>query len=119
MQLSVFRGGFTLEAAEAVAGATPDVLAALAGKSFLQRRSPERHELHPLLQHYAAEKLAASPVRRTSGLERHSRYYLTFLERHRTALVGAAVAGARAAIEGEIENVRAAWHWAVTHAGLA
>ena len=55
-QLSVFTGGFALEAVDAVLGdRTP--LADLADKSLLQRLPGGRFDLHPLLRHYAAEKL--------------------------------------------------------------
>jgi DNA-binding CsgD family transcriptional regulator len=49
-RLSVFRGGFTLEAAHAVAGADVYLLQALADKSFI-RRDPtsKRYEIHELL----------------------------------------------------------------------
>jgi len=59
--LSVFRGGFTREVAEQVAGASLRELMALADKSLLHRTSMERYELHELLRQYAAEKLGESP----------------------------------------------------------
>jgi hypothetical protein len=55
-RLSVFRGGFTREAAEKVAGANLRILLSLVNKSILQRQ-PEntRFALHELLRQYAAE----------------------------------------------------------------
>ncbi|MBS0594297.1 MAG: tetratricopeptide repeat protein [Proteobacteria bacterium] len=66
-QLSVFAGGFTLEAAEAVldlaaCGATPwavDVLQSLVDKSLVQRVGDNRFELLQSVQDYAAEHLAS------------------------------------------------------------
>ncbi len=116
--LSVFHGDFDLAAAKAVAGASPELLTALVHKSLLQADAADRYELHPLLQHYAAEKLAAAPARQAETLERHGQYYLQRLGRQRAALSGNAVIETRAAIEADIENVRAAWRWAATHGQL-
>lgn len=55
-RLSVFRGGFTREAAEEVAGANLRILLALVNKSLLQRQSGSgRFSMHELLRQYAAE----------------------------------------------------------------
>ena len=64
-QLSVFEGGFTLEAAEAVidlsawddAPWTVDAVQALVDKSFVQSRSDGRFDLLVSVQAYAAEQL--------------------------------------------------------------
>jgi serine/threonine protein kinase/tetratricopeptide (TPR) repeat protein len=54
MKLSVFRGGFTRESAQVVAGASLKTLAALVNKSLL-RRDPAsgRYEIHELVRQYA------------------------------------------------------------------
>jgi predicted ATPase len=55
--LAVFVGGFTREAAEAVAQADLGVLAALAERSLIQRlpdaQGGSRYQLHELVRHYA------------------------------------------------------------------
>ncbi len=65
-QLSVFEGGFTLEAAEAVidlsdadddAAWTVDVVNALVDKSFVRQRADDRFDLLVSVQAYAAEHL--------------------------------------------------------------
>ncbi|MGB7873302.1 MAG: LuxR C-terminal-related transcriptional regulator, partial [Anaerolineales bacterium] len=58
MRLSVFRGGFTREAGQAIAGASLQFLAGLVNKSFL-RHDPTsgRFEIHELLRQYAHEHL--------------------------------------------------------------
>jgi predicted ATPase/DNA-binding winged helix-turn-helix (wHTH) protein len=66
-QLSVFEGGFTLEAAEAVidlaafddAPWTVDAIHALVDKSFVRPRGDDRFDLLVSVQVYAAEHLAA------------------------------------------------------------
>ena len=54
--LSVFRGGFSLAAAAAIANGHKGQLEQLLDKSLLQR-DEERYELHELLRQFAAEKL--------------------------------------------------------------
>src|SRR5262245_11067224 len=56
-KLSVFRGSFDLEAAEAVGGASLLVVASLVDKSLLRTDSTGRYALHELLRQYAAEQL--------------------------------------------------------------
>ncbi len=74
-QLTVFEGGFTLEAAEAVLSVgdawAMDVVQSLVDKSLLTVIPNERFELLMSVQEYAAEQLAdAAPV-----LARHGEHY--------------------------------------------
>ena len=56
--LSIFRGGFTRDAASAIAGASIRHLSALASKSLLiANRETGRYAIHELLRQYAAEAL--------------------------------------------------------------
>src|SRR5262249_3339057 len=59
MKLSVFRGGFTRDAAHKVAGAALPTLAALVDKSLVRHDPAGRYDLHELLRQYAQEKLQA------------------------------------------------------------
>jgi predicted ATPase/DNA-binding SARP family transcriptional activator len=120
--LSVFRGDFTREAAERVAGASLRALKGLADKSMVQRvsvpsgplRARGRYEVHELLRQYAAEKLAQRPGAWERAHDRHSAYYTTALQRWEEALAGGPQQRrALAAIEADIENARGAWNWAV------
>jgi predicted ATPase/DNA-binding NarL/FixJ family response regulator len=78
--LAIFVGGFTREAAEAVAGASLGVLAALAERSLIQRlpdaQGGSRYQVHELVRHYALRRLKDdSPIRR-----RHFAYFLELVE---------------------------------------
>ena len=57
--LSVFRGGLSRQAAQAVVGASLGELRALADKSLLRYTSAQRYEVHEIVRQYAAEKLDA------------------------------------------------------------
>jgi predicted ATPase/DNA-binding SARP family transcriptional activator len=121
-RLSVFRGGFTREAADAAVGADLPLLASLMDNSLLRRASPEeesegmRFELLEVVRLYAAEKLAeadrADPLERARVADRHSDYYLGLLQRRLPDLRGAKQRAALAEIAGEIENIRQALRWA-------
>ena len=75
VSLTLFKGGFSREAALAVTGITLPVLLALVDKSLVRRQSSDRYELHPLLTQYAAEKLAAIPELSAALQERYCAYY--------------------------------------------
>lgn len=58
--LSVFRGGWTLEASELVAGATPEVLQSLIDKSLVRRSESGRYTMLETVREFTAEQLQAS-----------------------------------------------------------
>lgn len=107
-RLAVFRGGFTREAAQDVAGATLPTLMALVNKSLLRREPGSRFEIHELLRQYAAEQLEQSG-KADETRAAHSRHYLGFL------WLDASVTLGDLQVEADFENVRAAWNWAVEY----
>ena len=111
-QLSLFQGGFTAEAARAVAGASLKTLSVFISKSLL-RFNPRRQRYgnHELLRQFAAEKLTAHEEAR----QRHARYICAFLQRLEPDLKGPRQQEALTAIEQDLENARAAWTWAIAH----
>jgi len=112
-RLSVFAGGFTKEAAAQVAGATLADLAALAAHSFVSR-NPERkrYEIHPLLRRYAGEKLGQAEAYQEVG-DRHCEFYTAFLREREETVRGKDQRRVLQEIGEELDNVRAAWRWAV------
>jgi len=117
--MSVFVGGFREEAAQQVADVGLPALLALVDRGLLQRQTSGRYDRHPLLWHFASEKLGAHPVHRAVIQMRHCSYYTAFLKeqlshvRQTAATTGVAKA-TLALIEADIQNIRAALHWAVT-----
>lgn len=116
--LSVFRGGFRREAAAAVAGASLPMLSALVAKSFLRRSANGRYSQHELIRHYAVGRLLEHPEQEVEARERHSRYYCNLAAGLEVALKGRGQPEAKATIDADIDNIRAAMRWAVTHACL-
>jgi predicted ATPase/DNA-binding CsgD family transcriptional regulator len=111
-KLSVFRGGFTLEAAEQVAGASLSLLALLIGKSLLRLEENGRYDLHELVRQYAEEQLEAAHETE-AALDAHCRYYAGFLHEHEDAIHDHREFMALNAIHHDFENIRAAWQRAV------
>jgi predicted ATPase/DNA-binding CsgD family transcriptional regulator len=112
-RLSVFRGGFTRDAAAIVGEAALPVLMALVDKSLLRWNAADHYSLHELVRQYAEKQLKDVPDDFGSTRERHSAYFLTFLSQQWEPLLGSHPKEALNAIEIEIDNIRTAWGWAV------
>jgi predicted ATPase len=83
-RLSVFRGGFTREAASSVADTNLGLLAALVNKSVLRLSETEhgtegRYDFHPLLLEYAKEKFAGFDEM-TQTRAKHAHSFLALVE---------------------------------------
>ncbi len=112
MRLSVFRSGFTREAAQQVTGATLQQLAGLVNKSFLSHNpDSDRLEVHELLRQCAQERLEGTPETSFSAQGTHAAYYAEFMKQRWEDLKGSRQMLALAEIEADIENVRAAWRY--------
>lgn len=115
-QLSVFAGGWTLEASQAVCDG--DVLSltnALVKKSLIavdQRSGREtRYRFHEIVHQYAYEKLIESGLEENIRTQ-HLRYYVRFSELAELALIGPAQIEWMARLIDERDNIRAALAWA-------
>jgi tetratricopeptide (TPR) repeat protein len=108
-KLSVFRGGFDRQAAEAVAAANLTALSSLVDRSWVWAASSGRYEMHELVRQYCAEQL----VETLEVQDRHSEYYTRVLGEREERLRGEGQPEALAEVLQDIDNVRNAWHWAV------
>ncbi len=112
-RLAVFKGGFQREAAEVIAGASLPLLSSLLDKCLLRREAGGRYQIHELLRQYASGKLAE--VELAALTEAHCRYYCDFLAQRKYGLVEREQVKTSLEIEGELENIRIAWQYAVEH----
>ncbi|MGI8624813.1 MAG: helix-turn-helix transcriptional regulator [Solirubrobacteraceae bacterium] len=125
-RLSVFVGGFHLEAAEAVcadekveAGAVRDLLAALVSKSLVvvdvDTQSGGRYRLLETIGSYASDRLErageAAALR-----EAHARFYLALAEEAEPELTGPGQAEVLERLDGERDNLRRSLEWSLGHA---
>lgn len=118
-KLSVLRSPFAAEAARAVAGASPDTLVTLANRSFLALDQAGRYHMHPLVKQYSTQRLAQAPRQQEATRARHCHFYADFLHCREEALQGSRQRETLAEIGWVIDDIRAAWEWAVTHRDLA
>jgi len=112
-RLAVFHGGCEREAALAVAQCATPTLASLHDKSLLRRDQAGRYSLHELLRQYAEDKLRADRQELTEAQARHCAYYVGFASMREDALSDARQVEARRELASEMDNLRAAWSWAV------
>lgn len=107
--LSLFRGGFSREAAAEVSGASPRALLGLVNKSWLQQAAGGRFAMHELLRQYAEERLSAEPAEHERIRERHAAYYARWLAGAVEPLRGVQQAAVAATIAADYDNIRLAW----------
>jgi len=87
-KLAIFDGGFTLQAAQAVAGAAPPTLTALVDKSMLCGCAAERFCLQSLLKIHAQSKLTADLAEYETVKNKHSQYFLGLVEQKEQLAAG-------------------------------
>lgn len=139
-QLACCRSGFDRSAAQAVADAVPPAIGAtatpgaassahrgavetalqtLVDQSLLRMDAAGRFDMHPLVQQFAAEKLAQCAPRLIEGArDRHARHYAALAGQHEHEFHGAQDRQALQWMLGEADNIRAAWDWGVRQADV-
>jgi predicted ATPase/DNA-binding CsgD family transcriptional regulator len=110
--LSVFRGGFTRDAAQKVAGADLMILSGLVEKSMVRRDSIGRYDVHELLRQYAEEKLEAVGETETIVLAYLS-YFADFMREHAIDIKGRQQLDGLNEIEDDWDNIVEAWYQAI------
>jgi predicted ATPase/transcriptional regulator with XRE-family HTH domain len=118
-QLAVFRGGWTLPAAEAVSGdeaAVLDVLGRLLDQSLVVRyeaaSGENRYRLLEPMREYALERLVQHGDLEALR-QQHASYYLALVEQAEPALRGPQQVMWLARLEAEHDNIRTALGWAL------
>ncbi|WP_152529212.1 ATP-binding protein [Nocardiopsis chromatogenes] len=109
-RLSVFRGGWTLEAAEAVCGDEAALLPALVDRSLVvavDEGDGTRYRLLETVAAYAAERLAEAGEEKGIGV-RHAVYYAGFAERADAGVRGPEQGVWLERLDREYANVKAA-----------
>ncbi|MFW6074762.1 MAG: LuxR C-terminal-related transcriptional regulator [Chloroflexota bacterium] len=119
--LSVFRGGWTMDAARAVAGASGDVsapISTLIEYSLVHRIAGsdlgDRYDMLETIRDFAIERLALHEVI-DAAQRRHAEYFLQTFEAAESAWSGPDAMTWVARSEVEYGNLRSALSWAVTH----
>ncbi len=121
-RLTVFSGGFSLDAAEDVCSGAGieearvlDLLTNLVDRSLVQvedAASFARYRLLETIRHYGMRKLADSGEGEAARM-RHLDFYLRFAEEAEHGLQGPYMTTTLAAVDADYDNVRAAIEWAI------
>ncbi len=111
-RLSIFRGGFSQEAAIAVAGISHRDILSLSEKSLL-RLVAGRLSLHELIREFVTEKLRQAENDWAEVGMAHAAYYLEFMQRNQNKLRTYEQITFLPMLELELDNFRAAMTWAL------
>lgn len=109
--LTVFRGGFTREAARQVAGASAFFVDALVHKAFLTSQGGSRFHMHELLRHYAERRRAEVVLEDLAARTRHAAWAADLAEAALPLLHGSEQRHWFDRLELEHPNLRAALSW--------
>jgi len=108
--LSVFRGGFTREAAQQVTGASLRSIANLAGKSLLRPDpSSGRYVVHELLRQYAETELETNTQRCDEVQAAHAEYFANMTDGSFEAYARGEQQQTLDLVEADLDNIRTAW----------
>lgn len=118
VQLSVFRGSFSLTTALAVAKITITDVVVLMDKSLLQTPTTGHYALHELLRQYIQGKfqvLTGGKALELTVRRNHSNHYLNLVANAEKDFYGAKPYAAANMLRQRLSNITQAWNWAVEH----
>jgi DNA-binding CsgD family transcriptional regulator len=117
LRLGVFHpDGFSLQAAEEIAGATLQDIQQLLSASLLQHSHRQgRFAFHPLIRQYIREKLTADEALWKQIQHRHGEYYLQFVVDQIEFIRRKMDIHIAKRFNEEIYNLYKAWYYALTH----
>ena len=111
-ELSVFRGGFTSDAAAKVSETDRDTLSALAVRSLIRREAGGRYGMHEVARQYGQLRLGEDRERENSVRSRHATYFIALLRELEPYLEGGDKKALNQLVP-DLDNIRSAWKWAV------
>jgi predicted ATPase/transcriptional regulator with XRE-family HTH domain len=112
-RLSVFRGGFSRQAAEQVAGATLPVLSNLVSRTLVRRASTGRFDMHELVRQYSSARLVVNAGEYQDARQQHFDFFLALVESASQGLKGGNQVEWLGRLEEDHDNLRAALDWAL------
>ncbi|MBE2220883.1 MAG: helix-turn-helix domain-containing protein [Anaerolineae bacterium] len=110
MRLSVFRGGWRVEEATAVAGANLFLLRSLAEKSLVRVGENGRFDLHELTRQYAAAQLHAAGIE-TETRQQHANTFFALAQRLEQTQSTSEGPDLFQQVQQEFRNIEAALQW--------
>lgn len=114
-RLSIFRGGFTRQAGEQVAGAHLAVISSLVSKSLLRRAESSRYDMHELIRQFAWDRLQVDEEEFDTLHKSYASHYSNWLFARGPALKGKQRPFVVVELIADMANLRQVWHWASNH----
>jgi len=120
LQLSIFAGGWTLEAAEALGSPDElcaDLLAELVDHSLVVFGADvehRRYSMHEIIRQFAQEYLKGSDLE-ADVFERHARYYAGLVSKATEDRMGQSFSKRLQAVVNDHDNLRQAFEWLLVH----
>lgn len=118
-RLTVFRGGFSRQAAEHVAGARLSMLSRLSDQSMIYRSSEGHYGIHEILRQFGLEKLKDDAHSFSETRSKHSAYFAAWVASMEERIHGREQIAALDEISIEMDNLQMAWDWAISHSAYA
>jgi len=112
-KLTFFKGGFSRQAAVKITLCSLSELMSLADKSFIKIAGASKFIIHELVKQYAREKLEEDSAGLSELKQKHSGYYLSFLQSIKGSLTGPKQKELMENFGHELENINFAWNSAV------
>ncbi|MFT5194697.1 MAG: putative ATPase [Cellvibrionaceae bacterium] len=112
-RLSIFRGGFSRQAAEEIAGANLMMLGRLLDKSLVRLIGRNRYDLHQILRQYGYEGLVADLAGYQKVSQAHAEYYNRRLVEIAPDLGSFDHMALLNDVGDDLENIRQMWNWAL------
>lgn len=113
-KISIFKGGFSLNAVVTITGASLNEIAGLLDKSLVEHPGKSRYKVHELLRQFA--QIKSNEMSNEADIEAlrlaYARFYMELVRRNEVLFFGEAPQFAMADIESEFDNIRQAWQWA-------
>jgi predicted ATPase/DNA-binding CsgD family transcriptional regulator len=114
LALSVFNyASFPFDAAQKIAGATPEIIKQLLDTALLQRSGHKRFIFHPIICQYVMERLQADNDLYLQYRTQHGEYYFDFVMSKIKAIRANFDFKIIKSFLPELFNLRIAWHFAV------
>lgn len=115
MKLSIFRGGFSRQAAQEVTGATLQNLMSLVNKSLIRRDAVTgRYDIHELLRQYAEQQLSSHDLTEATR-QAHSAFFVGLAQQAERELRYANQEYWFRMLSEEHDNLRVALSWSTEH----
>ena len=113
MRLSVLRGSFSRDAAQAVGGSSLAVLTSLLDKSLLHRAFGGRFAVHDVVRQFAAVKAREKPDAMGAALDAQMEFFALRLASLEADMGGPKMYRALDAIDQDLDGIRGGWRRAI------